>query len=282
MIVALATAVVLTACGSEQNDAGSPSATTTPASSTSTTSTTTTTTTTTTATGSPSTAPTTSSTGRPPVTTTPVPARAMVVSRGDPSRRVVALTFDAGSDAGSTAQILDTLAANGIPASFGLTGTWVESHRDLAARIASAGHLLINHTYDHPSFTGRSTGKAPLTPSARADQLARTEAAIRTATGRSALPWFRPPYGDYDESVRADVARSGYRYMVMWTVDSLGWKGVPAEQIVARCLDNAVPGAIFLLHVGSASQDGRALQAIIAGLRARGYSFATVAGLLGA
>ena len=204
-----------------------------------------------------------------------------MVRRGDPSRLVAALTFDAGSNAGYTSQILDTLAVNGIHASFGLTGRWVEQNPDLTRRIASEGHHLVNHSFDHPSFTGRSTGESALNVAARSDQLARADVAIRAATSRSSLPWFRPPYGDYDDSVVVDVAADGYGYLVLWTVDSLGWKGVPTQQIVERCLDNAVPGAIFLFHVGSASQDGPALQAIIDGLRARGYAFATVAGLLG-
>jgi peptidoglycan/xylan/chitin deacetylase (PgdA/CDA1 family) len=128
-----------------------------------------------------------------------------------------------------------------------------------------------------------TTREPALNVAARADQLARADAAIRAATGRSSLPWFRPPYGDYNDSVVVDVAADGYGYgyLVLWTVDSLGWKGLPAQQIVTRCLDNAVAGAIFLFHVGSASQDGPALQAIIDGLRARGYAFATVAGLIG-
>jgi peptidoglycan-N-acetylglucosamine deacetylase len=77
------------------------------------------------------------------------------------------------------------------------------------------------------------------------------------------------------------VGRLGYRYDVLWTVDSLGWKGIPVDQIVARCLEGAVPGAILLFHVGSASADGAALPAIIDGLRAQGYGFDTVAGVVG-
>ena len=94
------------------------------------------------------------------------------------------------------------------------------------------------------------------------------------------MPWFRPPYGDEDESVRADVALAGYQYELLWTVDSLGWKGTPPASVVTRCLDGAVPGAIYLFHVGSASTDHAALQAIIDGLRADGYGFVTAAGLI--
>ncbi|MGZ4692069.1 MAG: polysaccharide deacetylase family protein [Acidimicrobiales bacterium] len=234
----------------------------------------------TTAAAAPTTAPGGTTLPPPPSTTTPPSGGpAVQIRRGNPNRMEVALTFDAGSDEGSTASILDTLAADGIKASFGLTGAWAAAHPDLVRRIVAGGHQLLNHSYDHPSFTGFSTGKAPLDRAQRLDQLARTEAVLDPlgATGR---PWFRPPYGDTDASVEADVGAAGYRYEVMWTVDSLGWKGIPVDQIVTRCLDGAVPGAILLLHVGSGSADGAALPGIIDGLRARGYGFATVAGII--
>jgi len=192
----------------------------------------------------------------------------------------VALTFDAGSDVGSAATILDALAAQGIRATFGMTGAWAEAHPGLVRRMVAEGHQLLNHSYDHPSFTGSSTGRPPLSAAQRVDELTRTEAVL-AGLGAGARPWFRPPYGDTDTSVDADVGAAGYSYDVLWTVDSLGWKGIPADQIVARCLEGAVPGAILLLHVGSASADGAALPAIIEGLRAQGYAFDTVAGVVG-
>jgi peptidoglycan/xylan/chitin deacetylase (PgdA/CDA1 family) len=203
-----------------------------------------------------------------------------VIRRGDPNRPVVALTFDAGSDVGYATDILDTLRANGITASFGMTGAWAERHPELVLRMIREGHQLLNHSYDHPSFTGASTGTAPLSRAQRLDQLARADAAIETAAGVSAAPWFRPPYGDEDASVRADVALAGYRYEVMWTVDSLGWKGASADAIVNRCVDNAHNGAIYLFHVGSASADSAALQRVIDRLRQLRYSFGTIAAVV--
>src|SRR2546426_52164 len=52
---------------------------------------------------------------------------AEVIRIGNTSRRMVAFSFDAGSDAGFTAQILDTLRTNRIEASFGVTGRWAEA-----------------------------------------------------------------------------------------------------------------------------------------------------------
>ena len=198
---------------------------------------------------------------------------AQVIRKGDASRRIAVLTFDAGSDAGYTSQILDTLKAEGIKASFGLTGRWAEQNPQLLKRIVAEGHSLINHSYDHASFTGLSTGAAPLTQAQRWDELDRTEQIVNDLSGATTKPYFRPPYGDYDDSVNRDIYARGYRYNVMWTVDSRGWQGIPAAQIVSRCLDLAEPGAIYVFHVGSASQDGPALPDIIDGLRADGYTF---------
>ena len=208
---------------------------------------------------------------------TPVPGgSARVVSRGNPARRMVALTFDAGADTGYAARILDTLHANGIRASFGITGRWAEQNPDLVRRMVAEGHHLINHTYSHDSFTGRSTGRPPMTQAQRWQELDRTEEIVQRLTGASTRPYFRPPYGDYDASVNADIYARGYLYNVTWTVDSQGWAGLPAQEIVQRCLSLAQPGAIYVFHVGSASQDALALQAIIEGLRREGYSFDTV------
>lgn len=207
-------------------------------------------------------------------------ARARVVYRGNAARRMVALTFDAGSDAGFTAQILDTLRGEGVRATFGVTGAWAQSNPELLLAIAAAGDPIINHTYDHASFTGRSTGASPLTAAQRALELSRTETTVYHLTGRSTLPYLRPPYGDVDATVEADAARNGYSLIVMWTVDTLGWNGASADAIVERSLSMASPGAIYVMHVGSQSQDAAALPRVIEGLRAQGYAFGTVADLL--
>jgi peptidoglycan/xylan/chitin deacetylase (PgdA/CDA1 family) len=214
-------------------------------------------------------------------TSTPVPGPAVAVYRGDPSRRVVALTFDAGSDAGYTQEILATLRAEHVRASFSVTGVWAEQHHDLLLAIAADGHLLMNHSYDHASFTGASTGTAALTAAERESELSRTETTVYHISGRTTRPYFRPPYGDIDDSVLRDAGAEGYGTVVMWTVDTLGWNGATADAIVARCLAQAEPGAIYVMHVGSASQDAAALQRVIDGLRAAGYGFVGIDEMVG-
>jgi peptidoglycan/xylan/chitin deacetylase (PgdA/CDA1 family) len=204
------------------------------------------------------------------------PAVARVVSRGDATRPLVALTFDAGADRGNTGRILDTLAAGGIRASFGITGQWARANPDLVRRMAAEGHHVFNHTDDHRSFTGVSDHLGGLSAEERVAEVDRADAAIAPLIGRSTRPWFRSPYGDYDAATQEQLAADGYYYNVLWTIDSLGWEGLPTGAIVGRVLGGAAPGAIVLFHVGAASADAAALPAIVDGLRARGYGFATV------
>jgi peptidoglycan/xylan/chitin deacetylase (PgdA/CDA1 family) len=207
-----------------------------------------------------------------------IPSSTVYRTGGD--RPEVALTFDAGADAGNTAAILDLLASRGLRASFGVTGQWVDANPELARRIADEGHVIINHTRDHQSFTGASTGKAPLSHDQRLAEIADAARSIRSVTGVDPAPWFRPPYGDYDTATLGDVGSAGYPIFMLWSTDSLGWAGLDSARITARVLAGARPGAVFLFHVGSASADAAALPAILDGLRTRGLQPVTVAELL--
>ena len=139
----------------------------------------------------------------------------------------------------------------------------------------------MNHSYDHPSFTGVSSDEVALTTESRWSQLDRAENAIRSIAGHTSLPYFRPPFGDQDASVARDAGGRGYRFLIMWTVDSLGWKGLAPLEVVRRCVERAEPGAILMFHVGSASTDVEALPDIIDELSAGGYTFASIGELVG-
>jgi peptidoglycan-N-acetylglucosamine deacetylase len=188
----------------------------------------------------------------------------------------VALTFDAGADRGYAQDILDLLQQQRIPASFGITGLWARANPDLVKRMAAEGHLIINHTLDHHSFTGVSDQLGGLSAARRRAELEEADAIIAPLVGHSTKPWYRLPYGDDDAQVAADVLPAGYSRKVGWTVDSLGWKGAQAPDIVARCLKMAAPSGVLIFHVGRASQDSIALPQVIEGLRERGFAFRRV------
>jgi peptidoglycan/xylan/chitin deacetylase (PgdA/CDA1 family) len=188
----------------------------------------------------------------------------------------VALTFDAGADRGYAEDILDVLQDEHVVASFGMTGQWARANPDLVRRMAADGHLVFNHTLDHRSFTGVSDRLGGLSPARRRAELEDADAIIAPLIGHSTRPYYRLPYGDDDARVAADVQPAGYSHKIGWTIDSLGWRGTPSAEIVARCLRLAAPGAVYVLHVGRASQDAVAVSQIIRGLRERGFGFRRV------
>ncbi len=210
----------------------------------------------------------------------PASTPVQIVSEGPTGGHLIALTFDAGADRGFAARILSTLEHDHIRATFGMTGKWALANKDLVRRIARDRDALINHTYDHRSFTGVSTRTVPLSARQRAWEITHTQQIVRQLTGRSMQPYFRPPFGDYDGATLELLHRLGYRYMVMWTLDSLGWEGLPAPSILQRCLQDVTPGTILLMHVGSQSQDAFALPTLVSLLERRHYRFVTVPVLL--
>lgn len=194
----------------------------------------------------------------------------------------VALTFDVTFDRGDGEQILNTLAAYGVKATFAVTGIWAKQNPDLMQRIVNEGHGLMNHTFDHLSMSGNYTGSVihektdPLSHEEVVAQLQRTHDLVLQQTGVDMKPYVRPPYGDYTDQTLAAMADAGYTYNIMWTVDTDGWHARPVNEVVQKTLDAAQPGANILMHVGHGSTDGAALPRMIEELRARGFQFATV------
>jgi peptidoglycan/xylan/chitin deacetylase (PgdA/CDA1 family) len=203
------------------------------------------------------------------------------IERIPTTRKVVALTFDAGANADGVPAILATLANEQVTATFFLTGNFTQQFPDSVRSIARAGHRLGNHSVSHPHFPA-------LTDAQMRAQLTGTENSVHTTTGGTTKPLFRFPYGDRTPHTIAVVNAQGY-LAVRWTVDSLGWQGTSggrsAASVTARVLAAAQPGEIVLMHVGShpkdrSTLDADALPGIIAGLRQRGYTFVTLDALL--
>ena len=202
--------------------------------------------------------------------------------RGSTASKQVALTFDCGSDLGYTKSILDTAKARGVKLTFGMTGQFARAYPSYVKRMVTEGHGLINHSDTHPSFTGFSWPTTALNSTSRLKQLQGAEDAIYAASGIYAKPYFRPPFGDYNASVLQFLGDKGYGWTIMWTIDLLGWDGLTRQQVIDRAMANHGNGYIYLMHVGSASQEGPAFEAIIDGLKAKGYSFVRVSQMIGA
>ena len=193
------------------------------------------------------------------------------------SSKVIALTFDGGGDNSGTASVLATLADTSKPATFFLTGQFVEQFPESARRIGSR-YPVGNHTQNHPSLTLQSNARV-------LDEIRTGAASIKRVTGMDPRPYFRFPFGDRDARTIGVVNDECY-VPFRWTVDTLGWKGttkggMTKEKVTQRVLDGASNGGIILMHLGANPDDGTtldadALPAIIVGLRERGYTLVTL------
>lgn len=196
------------------------------------------------------------------------------IRQGNTTQRVVALTFDDGSDGTYVNNILSTLQQHNIKATFFLTGSGAEDHPQSIINVVNAGHDIGNHSYNHPHFPQVSVAEIQ-------SQMNRTETIIRNLTGKSTLPFFRAPYGETNATVLNTVGDLGYTYTLHWTIDSLDWTGNSADDIYNRVINNMAPGAIVLMHAGvGATNTVTALNRIIPQLKNMGYSFVTISQLL--
>jgi peptidoglycan/xylan/chitin deacetylase (PgdA/CDA1 family) len=91
---------------------------------------------------------------------------------------------------------------------------------------------------------------------------------------------FRPPYGEYNDSVVEAAEELGY-HAIQWDVDSLDWKNKGEDEEVQRVLGHKKlrNGSIILFHT-DAKHTAAALPRIITGLRELGYGFARVSELI--
>lgn len=179
----------------------------------------------------------------------------------------VALTFDDGPDPHTTPALLELLSREAVPASFFCIGSRVLARPDLVQRMAEEGHLVGNHSFDHGWWTNFLFG------SRLDDQLLRTQAAIREATGRQPLH-YRSPMGLTNPHLAAALRRTGLA-LVGWEVRSFDRRPASAAQVVERVVQRVRDGSIVALHDGGVRRE--TLLAIAGGLiqalRAGGYRF---------
>lgn len=158
-----------------------------------------------------------------------------------PKSRLLALTYDDGPNDPYTFHLLDVLQRHQVKATFFLIGRFVQERPDIARAVAEAGHIVGNHTWDHPNliFAGAAETRR---------QLQQTQRAIHDATGVEAK-LFRPPFGGRrPASLR--VARGLGLQPVMWNVSCYDWKAESADEIVSRADRQIHGGNVILLHDG--------------------------------
>lgn len=152
---------------------------------------------------------------------------------------VISISFDASWGGDQTMRILDLLDEYDAKATFFLVGIWVDKYPELVKAIAERGHEIGNHSATHPHMTKISEAKMREELRMMSDQLEKLTGTRPTL--------FRPPYGDYNNQVVSLCRSEGYE-VVQWSVDSLDWKNLGAQDMIIKATRNIQKGDIVLFH----------------------------------
>ncbi len=199
------------------------------------------------------------------------PSREVVVKRGNPDRKEVALTIDDGWNRDD--RILDLLGSYGIRCTvFVVGGRGVaEADPEWVRRMDRMGFEVCTHTYDHYKLTDHPYDYIVW-------DIRKGQEVIAAVTGKT-YPYMRPSGGYYNDSV-VQACRDCSCYLVLWS-NSLGDTDADAtaEGEVAAVLNNLKNGDIILSHFGG-HHTHEALSRVIPEVMARGYRFVTLTELM--
>lgn len=180
-------------------------------------------------------------------------------------RKYLVLSFDDGpSDPRTDSAILAILARHQAHALFFSVCARAQSAAGKAAlrADAAAGNLVEDHSWTHPHLPR-------VAPAMLRHEIVDSRAYLRQLSGQS-VEWFRPPFGQIDEAVRAQIQRAGM-HEVMWDANSEdSWLRTPQE-IRYWSTRQASDGAILLMH--SHPTTAAALDATLTALERMGYRF---------
>ena len=184
------------------------------------------------------------------------------------SHKRIAITFDDGANSTNVNKVLDILDTYNAKSTFFFTGEWILANPVMARKIVSRGHKLESHSVSHPFLTDLSDADIRY-------QLTRSREIIKDMVGTTSY-LFRPPYGDINDRVIRITGEMGYKYMVMWSVDTDDYKSTTTTaQIIQRAVAGAYNNGILLFHP-SHDKVVAALPEMLRQLSNNGYSFTTV------
>ncbi|WP_148597354.1 polysaccharide deacetylase family protein [Aquisphaera giovannonii] len=192
--------------------------------------------------------------------------RSLFMTRGPRGSRGVCLTFDDGPDPEITPRLLDILAEERVHATFFLIGESAERHPGIVRRIASEGHVVGNHTYEHKDCRS-STGHKFLESAVRA------RAILRELSGQP-VELFRPPHGRLSVASLLGLWRIGQR-IVLWNVDSKDYLITDPAEIRQSLAERSRRGGDMFLFHDNRPQCLAVLPDLIRVMAAKGLSFTT-------
>lgn len=184
------------------------------------------------------------------------------------------ITFDDGPDEDATPAILDALDEANAKATFFMLGSQVETHADIAREVASRGHEIGLHGYQHDRHDR-------LQPAVSRRDVTSGFGTIEDRMGVRCR-WYRPPYGKM-AAASAEACDELGMTTVYWSAWGLDWESVGPRRIADVACKQLSDGAILLLHDSarygrrpSALATARAIPLIAERAAARGMSLVSL------
>jgi peptidoglycan-N-acetylglucosamine deacetylase len=147
----------------------------------------------------------------------------VLIAGANPSE--IALTYDDGPNDIATERLLDVLARHEVRATFFLIGRFARQRPQIVRAIASAGHLIGNHTMTHPWLAWQTAARIR-------QELTDCNAVLEDILGIR-IRYLRPPHGARRPYVIRTARELGLT-TVQWNIMPGDWKPIAAQEIAAR------------------------------------------------
>lgn len=159
--------------------------------------------------------------------------------------KYIAWTVDDGADPEVVRAYAEFARRTGTRLTFFINGQYpaFRQYRDLLLPLVKSGQLQIaNHTYSHAALTS-------LTDEQIVRELVRNDEEIMRLFGVSSKPYFRPPYGYYDERVLAAAASCGFTRPVLWYGSLADSSNISSAEVYAYAEKYALAQHIVIGHL---------------------------------
>ena len=198
----------------------------------------------------------------------------------NPTRYLVALTFDDGPHSEHTKTILDVLNENDSHGTFFVVGKNIEGNEELIGNALDRGHEFYSHSWDHPL---RYDWVMEPTYFYYVDQVVRPHEAIKNIR-REPIKMFRAPGGTVPKILTWVFMEFGFAE-IHWSIDPKDWERTKNTQDIInatlygrRGKPRTFFGEIVLFH-DIYKKTADAMKTVIPHLRSEGYELVTVSQL---
>ncbi|WP_327718711.1 glycosyltransferase [Streptomyces sp. NBC_00490] len=194
--------------------------------------------------------------------------------------KTIALTFDDGPNPTYTPKVLEILEKYDVPATFFVVGSMVSRYPGIVKDMVEQGNEVGIHTFTHVDLSYQSDARVNR-------EMQQTQLALAGAAGITTT-LFRAPYSsetdaidNYSWPVYEKLGADGYTSVFVDT-DSDDWKKPGVSKIVKWATPDGDDGASVLFHDagGERSQTIKALPEYIVKMKAKGYTFTTISGVI--